>query len=157
MQRFSAAILILSWSATFARADGPADNQADKVRRVPALGFELPDADKQEMTQQLAELQTAIDELAKKNDPRINELLPDVQIFHRAVHDAIVYREFLNEKEPTKEPAIARDLLKLGLERARQLAAGEAPWTTQTGLVVRGYVSKIDSSVQPYGLVVPET
>ena len=29
------------------------------------------------------------------------------------------------------------------------------PWTTATGLVVRGYKSKIDDSVQPYGLVVP--
>src|SRR5262249_35427770 len=29
------------------------------------------------------------------------------------------------------------------------------PWTTATGLVARGYVSKIDESVQPYGLVVP--
>ena len=36
-----------------------------------------------------------------------------------------------------------------------QLAAGKAPWTTATGLVVRGYRSKIDGSVQPYGLVVP--
>ena len=44
----------------------------------------------------------------------------------------------------------------MGEERAAQLAAGEAPWTTATGLVVRGYVSRIDKSVQPYGLVVPE-
>ena len=32
---------------------------------------------------------------------------------------------------------------------------GRAPWTTATGLVVRGYISKIDHSVQPYGLVIP--
>ncbi len=35
------------------------------------------------------------------------------------------------------------------------LREGKAPWNTATGLVVRGYVSKIDGSVQPYGLVVP--
>ncbi|MBS0265180.1 MAG: prolyl oligopeptidase family serine peptidase [Planctomycetes bacterium] len=136
-----------------ARADGPADNNPDTVRRVPNLGIELADAERQDLTQQLATLQSAIDELAKKNDPLVRDLLPDVQIFHRAVHDALTYREFLNEKEP----AVGRDLLKQGLERARQLAAGEAPWTTQTGLVVRGYVSRIDGSVQPYGLVVPES
>ena len=45
--------------------------------------------------------------------------------------------------------------LKQGHERARRLRDGKAPWTTATGLVVRGYVSKIDGSVQPYGLVVP--
>ncbi|MEX2081121.1 MAG: 4Fe-4S binding protein, partial [Dehalococcoidia bacterium] len=39
--------------------------------------------------------------------------------------------------------------------KVNELAAGRAPWTTQTGLVVRGYVSKIDGSVQPYGLVIP--
>ena len=41
------------------------------------------------------------------------------------------------------------------MERAGQLREGQAPWNTATGLVVRGYVSKIDGSVQPYGLVVP--
>jgi acetyl esterase/lipase len=51
----------------------------------------------------------------------------------------------------------ARLLLEQGLERARQLAAGQAPWASQTGLIVRGYVSRIDGSVQPYGLVVPES
>ena len=153
MRLLIAMLLILVSGASLAQADGPADNQADKVRRVPALGIELPDSDRQELTQQLDSLQAAIDELAKKNDPRTNELLPDVQIFHRAVHDAIVYREFLHDNEL----AVARDLLKQGLERARRLAAGEAQWPEQTGLVVRGYVSKIDGSVQPYGLVVPNT
>ena len=37
------------------------------------------------------------------------------------------------------------------------LKNGEYPWTRQQGLVVRGYVSKIDGSVQPIGLVVPES
>src|SRR5205814_2057160 len=32
---------------------------------------------------------------------------------------------------------------------------GKHPWTSATGLVPLGYVSKIDGSVQPYGLVVP--
>ena len=35
------------------------------------------------------------------------------------------------------------------------LASGQTPWTAATGLVVRGYVSKSDRSVQPYGLIVP--
>ncbi|TMQ33000.1 MAG: hypothetical protein E6K70_15520, partial [Planctomycetota bacterium] len=50
---------------------------------------------------------------------------------------------------------VAKTLLKQGLDRARQLHDGKAPWATATGLVVRGYVSKIDGSVQPYGLVAP--
>ena len=43
------------------------------------------------------------------------------------------------------------------MERAAALKAGDAPWTRQRGLVVRGYRSKIDGSVQPYGLVMPES
>jgi hypothetical protein len=35
------------------------------------------------------------------------------------------------------------------------LRAGRADWNAVAGLVVRGYLSKIDGSVQPYGLVVP--
>ena len=51
----------------------------------------------------------------------------------------------------------AKSLLNDGLARAEFLKKGEAPWTTATGLVPRGYVSKIDGSVQPYGLIVPES
>jgi hypothetical protein len=51
--------------------------------------------------------------------------------------------------------AKATALLDQGDERATDLAQGHAPWTTATSLVVRGYISKIDHSVQPYGLVVP--
>src|SRR5438874_2708930 len=59
------------------------------------------------------------------------------------------------ERTAKSQVAIARAQLKQGAERAAQLRDGKHPWTTQTGLVVRGYVSKIDGSVQPYGLVVP--
>ena len=44
----------------------------------------------------------------------------------------------------------------LGSEICRRLLAeGKAPWAAVPGLVVRGYISKIDKSVQPYGLVIP--
>src|SRR5205823_3215205 len=45
--------------------------------------------------------------------------------------------------------------LPQAMERVKALRGGWAPWTNATGLVVRGYLSKIDASVQPYGLVVP--
>ena len=87
-----------------------------------------------------------------KTDARTRDLLPDVQIYRKAVHDALTFREFFAPREIAK----AKALLAEGLERAEGLAKGEAPWTRQTGLVVRGYVSRIDGSVQPYGLVIPE-
>src|SRR5262249_46908 len=68
-----------------------------------------------------------------------------------AVHYALTFNEFFN----ANELPVAKALLKHGRVRAQALREGKAPWTTATGLVVRGYVSKIDGSVQPYGLVVP--
>ena len=79
------------------------------------------------------------------------DLLPDVQIYHKAVDWALRYDEFYK----SNEVQVARGLLQQGTERARALRGGWAPWTNATGLIVRGYVSKIDGSVQPYGLVVP--
>lgn len=136
-----------------ARADGPADNMPTSVRRIPALGINVPASDRKELEDGLAELAAAIDKLKEKRDAKTTELLPDVQIFFRAVHDALKYQEFFAPQEVGK----AKQLLKEGRARAAWLAAGEAPWASQTGLVVRGYVSRIDGSVQPYGLVIPES
>ncbi|MBL8798138.1 MAG: prolyl oligopeptidase family serine peptidase [Planctomycetia bacterium] len=135
------------------RADGPGDNLPDKVRRIPPVGIAVNDDDR-------AALQAGLDQLAKeieglrtslKGKAALLELLPDVQIYHKAVLYALKYQEFHN----AKEIPIAQNLLKTGLDRAKSLREGQAPWTTATGPVVRGYLSKIDGSVQPYGLVVP--
>jgi dienelactone hydrolase len=136
-------------------ADGPGDNLPDKVRPVPPPGISIDDADRAQLQAGVEALGKDIEQLRQdlKGKPALLELLPDVQIFHNAVRYALTYNEFYNPKEP----ALARKLLAQGAERARQLRDGKAPWTTATGLVVRGYQSKIDGSVQPYGLVVPPT
>src|SRR5262249_31564155 len=72
-------------------------------------------------------------------------------IFHNAARYALQYDEFFKPEEIYR----AKELLRQGLERADALARGLAPWAAATGLVVRGYESKIDRSVQPYGLVGP--
>jgi pimeloyl-ACP methyl ester carboxylesterase len=139
---------------TNARADGPGDNIADKVRPVPPPGVAIPDADRKELEAGVAELGKEIEALrASLSGKPLVELLPDVQIYHNAVRYALTYNEFFN----LKEVPVAKALLKQGMERAKSLRDGQAPWTTATGLVARGYVSKIDGSVQPYGLVVPES
>src|SRR5213076_2817529 len=86
-----------------------------------------------------------------KTQPALLEVLPDAQIYHKAVSWALRYDEFFK----SNEVRTARALLALGMERAQLLADGRAPWLSATGLVVRGYISRIDGSVQPYGLVVP--
>lgn len=146
-----AAILVIV-NATFAGADGPKDNLPGAVRRIPKPGITVPPADREMLETGLNELQASIDKLQGSRDAWIVALVPDIQIYHRAVHDALRYDEFFDVKEIAK----AKVLLKEGEKRAEQLSRKQAPWTNQTGLVVRGYLSRIDGSVQPYGLVVPE-
>jgi dienelactone hydrolase len=146
------AVLLLS-SFAFLHADGPNDNLPDKVRAIPPAGVAIPDADRKSLEGWVEQLGNEINatRTALRDRPALLELLPDVEIFHKAVHYALTLDEFYAPQEVT----VARQLLEMGLERARQLRDGKSPWTTATGLVLRGYRSKLDDSVQPYGLVVP--
>jgi hypothetical protein len=146
------------------RADGPADNNPETVRPVPPRGLELPVGDRTDLTAAVTDLGSKIDALrVTLKSKALLDLLPDVQVYHKAVHDALTYNEFFGSKEKpdskeltvTKEVAAAKALLKEGLDRAKQLEEGKPTWPAKTGPVVRAYVSKIDGSVQPYGLVVP--
>ncbi len=136
-------------------ADGPTDNQPDKVRRVPPPGIAISTADRAELEAGVAQLGQEIDSLraSLKGKRDLLGLLPDVQIYYNAVHYALAYDEIYK----TNEVRVARELLKEGTERGQMLRDGKPAWTNATGLIVRGYVSKIDGSVQPYGLVVPPT
>ena len=133
------------------RADGPTDNQLDKVRPVPPPGVAVSDADRTELQSGLDELGRSLEKIRASSNKTAAANWPDVQIYHNAVRYALQYNEFF----ATNEINSAKQLLKRGLERAAALTEGRAPWTQQPGLIVRGYVSKIDGSVQPYGLVIP--
>jgi predicted esterase len=121
-----------------------------KPARVPPPGLTIAGKDRDALRAGADELAVEIESL--RSSPG-RELLPDVEIFHKAVDWALRYDEFYR----SNEVGLARALLKTGMERAKQLREGKPSWLTATGLVVRGYVSKIDGSVQPYGLVVPAT
>ncbi|HEX4130556.1 MAG TPA: prolyl oligopeptidase family serine peptidase [Pirellulales bacterium] len=141
--------------------------QPPQQARIPKPGIEVPAEKRAALEQKLGELRKAIETIEKGKDEgeirnaikgiekgkdaQAKALLPDVRIYERAVGDALEFDEFFN----VKELATADTLLDEGLQRARQLAEGKAPWTTATGLVVRGYKSRIDGSVQPFGLVIP--
>jgi Prolyl oligopeptidase family len=115
------------------------------IKSVPPAGIEIAAAERAELQAGLEHLRAATTKLAK------NPLLADVLIYQEAVRYALEYNEFFKADEVAK----ARLLLQHGEQRAADLAEGRAPWVTATGLVVRGYISKIDRSVQSYGLVVP--
>jgi len=136
-----------------ALADGPTDNIPANVRRIPKLGIEVPADRRAKLEAGLKQLEIKIAAVRGGQDAKAKALLPDVEVYFKAVHDALAYQEFFAPAEID----FADRALATGHERVDQLAAGQAPWAAASGLVVRGYVSKIDSSVQPYGLVVPES
>ena len=145
-------ITVLScFLVSFVRADGPSDNLPGQVRRIPPPGIKIPDADRAELDAGAAGLGREIESLRGTLKGHMAELLPDVEIYHKAVDWALRYDEFYK----SNEVQVARLLLQQGMERAKALRDSFAPWTNATGLIARGYVSKIDGSVQPYGLVVP--
>src|SRR3954468_8239816 len=146
------AALLLSLTLSSSRADGPADNMPDKVRPVPPPGIKVADTDREELETGITALGKEIESVRSQLKGKAGlELLPDVQIFHNAVRYALIYGEFFK----SNEVGVAKSFLKQGLERAQLLRDGKAPWTTTNGLIARGYISRIDGSVQPYGLVIP--
>jgi pimeloyl-ACP methyl ester carboxylesterase len=145
---FFLALLSLAFALLAAQVQG---QQA--VKRIPPAGKAIPAEVRDVLTRDKESLGKEIAQLKLSLKGNLLDLLPDVQIFYNAVHYALVYDEFFSAKETT----IALKLLKEGHERAKALASGQAPWTTATGLIARGYISRIDESIQPYGLVIPET
>ncbi len=122
-------------------------------KQIPPPGLTLADSDRAELTAGAASLRHELDALASTlaANPRLLALLPDVEIFHKAVDWALRYDEFM----ASKEIAYARRLLAQGQERIAQLRGGHAPWLEAPGLALRGYRSKLDGSIQPYGVFVP--
>ncbi|MFZ4764957.1 MAG: prolyl oligopeptidase family serine peptidase [Roseimicrobium sp.] len=149
------ALLCLAALTGAVLADGPADNAASNVRPIPPPGVEIPAQDREALTKGAAELKQLIEDAkkAQAKNPQLADLLPDVEIFHKAVDWALRYNYF-NKATETKS---AYEQLTEGKKRAEALKAGDAPWTRQKGLVVRAYRSKIDNSIQPYGMVIPES
>lgn len=115
-------------------------------RVIPPPGIAVSDADKTELAAGLTTLAAKLDRLKK------HPLYADVAVLHKAVQWALADNNFYSPREVQA----AKELLAEGQSRADALALGQAPWTKQTGLVLRGYISKLDGSVQPLGLVVPD-
>src|SRR5262249_41531830 len=111
-------------------------------REAPPVGLRVPEAQRAELERGVTELGREIQQLRPllRERPALAGLEPDVEIFRKAVQFALQLDEFYR----TNDVALAHRLLADGLARARDLRAGRAPWLTATGLVVRGYVSKLD-------------
>lgn len=105
---------------------------------------------KTEIHKKLAELSARLAALgSKKIDPQV---LADAQIHKKAVEFVLRYPDEFVGPDSAAE---AITTLDLGIMRALELDAGVPSWTQTTGNVVRGYISRVDGSVQPYRLTIP--
>jgi hypothetical protein len=153
------ALLIVLPAAT--RADEPLPPIPPIARLLPPEGEELPQEEKARLEERLAAIEKRLAPLRQARlarqerlSPLLQDrLLPDVEIFTKAVRYAIDLHEFYNVE---KDVAKAHKLLDEAEKRLSELERGTHSWTVGPGCVVRGYQSGIDDSVQPYGVVFPE-
>ena len=121
-------------------------------RRLPPSGIEIAAQDREQLGDSLARVQERFDELVAGLPDERQALVPDVEIYLKAVRFALDESEFFRPQDV----AAASSLLETANRRIDELAAGQPRWPAARGLVVAGYRSAVDGSVQPYGLVIPE-
>src|ERR1700730_4463891 len=112
-----------------------------------------PTADEQRQIQdKMAALSSRVKALAAKHIDA--DLLADVDVYRKAAEWILRYPEEFYAK-----PYVANTLAALskGVARAKELESGPPSWPKQKGRLVRAYISPVDGSVQPYGLIIPES
>lgn len=103
----------------------------------------------------LEELRTSLTALRGQTGlqtPAGEMLLADVAIFEKAATWMLRFSEF--PKPEYREQLLS--VLRKGQARAKQLTSGQAPWDRGTLTTIRGYVSSVDGSIQPYALTLTE-
>lgn len=129
----------------FVQTVSPAQTAFPTADAVP-----LGKAERVEMETQLSRLKQRVAELkASDVDAR---LVGDVEVYAKAAEWILRHGEFYNAGYVNQTLAA----LSTGSERAKELADGKAPWARQPGTSIRGYYSRVDGSVQPYALTLPE-
>lgn len=147
-------LLIGSAAALAAQAPMPAQGRGQgrgQAQTAPQDRVFPPSAEQRaQIDAKLADLTARLNALgARKSDP---QLLADVQIYQKAAQYILRFPEEFFGAAYANETIAALDA---GIARAKELEAGKSPWAKTAGNVVRGYVSKVDGSVQPYGLTIP--
>ena len=149
-------MLVMLVMLTSLRADGPADNLPAAVRPIPPVGIELDDATRTRLQDAVVALTRDVDAATTASDADRAEVL----VFARAVQLAVEDRFFYDPKEIEQ----AEQLLDYARKRLGMLAQGgrgplivddAAGAPAKPRLTVGGFRSRIDGSIQPYGLVLP--
>ena len=79
------------------------------------------------------------------------DYIADAEVYAKGLAWALRYEASFTKADGT----LLKKALERGKERVAALTAGKHAWTDRKGKVVRGFVSAVDGSVQPYGVIVP--
>ncbi|HVT72085.1 MAG TPA: prolyl oligopeptidase family serine peptidase [Lacunisphaera sp.] len=116
----------------------------------------LAPADRQHLESELSRLQDRVAALPSPGsaaDPAsAADRRADAELFLKGVEWALRYETAAATPDDVR---LLATWLTRAEERLAALRAGEAPWVTKKGRVLRGFVSAIDGSVQSYGVIVP--
>ena len=140
MRLLTTAVLVLAFSATL----GAQQQQQFVAPTRAASRDELERIDSK-----LTELHAALQKIRGTDTRR--DLIADVEIYAKAAEWIVRHGEFYNEKYA----GWTDEVIERGLVRAEELAARKPSWPAQTGRLSRGFTSRVDRSIQPYGLVIP--
>ena len=99
-------------------------------KRIPPPGISVPPEKRAALEKELEELGQQIRALGRYQSARVRSLLPDVQVFWQAVHNALADREFFNPREIEAAFDLLREgrALRRGTEgKLRALDRGARP------------------------------
>lgn len=85
--------------------------------------------------------------------PMNSDLRADAEVFHKGIAWALRYETTFG----SNDVVLLKKALTRGSQRADALATNQRPWTTKKGKFLRGFVSAVDGSTQPYGIIVPQS
>lgn len=105
----------------------------------------------------LAALQEEISTL--RNSARDRRAIADIEVFAKGVEWCLRHNEFYSAKKPGSPSAwikYCQTAVATAQQRVRELKTGDTPWFDKVGSTIRGYVSEVDGSIQPYALSLPE-
>ncbi len=128
-------ILLACTALAFGAPDGPYRPTADEKRQIQS---------------KMTELAASLKALPGADDA----LFADVAVYRKAAEWIVRYPEEFFSKAYFTNTLAALDT---GIARAKELSAGKPSWPTRKGRLTRAYRSRVDGSIQPYGVIVPDS
>ena len=159
-------LFLLAAGYSFACADGPTDNLDAQVRPIPPLGIEISLDVRSELELQIEAIHRSMvaahsrGTLSSQGKGAASKIdaWDDIRCLTRAVQMTIDGNQFYKEAEIDQ----ARKLLGLARERVTELTSDAASksgynptWLNQSGRIIGGHHSRLDDTIQPYGIFVP--